>query len=187
MRPRFGDASAAFARRVAGSGGATVSCPVGSPHKSGPQCRPEDPAPDRPSDGYPPPGPARRPRSVGADPEQGRAVPGTHPTGGCRRQAARGGTEARQFVNETSGTGHSLKLEMRTDEAAARMTIRQQVKMAIVGNPERRETRRAVLALALPLVGSDLLQRGVNVVRRLAGRAAGGRGAGRRGPVASSF
>ncbi len=34
-------------------------------------------------------------------------------------------------------------------------------------NPERRQMRRAVLTLALPIVGSDLLQRGVNVVDAL--------------------
>jgi putative MATE family efflux protein len=39
--------------------------------------------------------------------------------------------------------------------------------MAIVRRPEQRATRRAVLALALPIVGSDLLQRGVNVVDAL--------------------
>src|SRR5512143_1533734 len=47
------------------------------------------------------------------------------------------------------------------------MTILQQVKTAVVGNTEQREARRAVLSLALPLVGSDLLQRGVNVVDAL--------------------
>jgi Na+-driven multidrug efflux pump len=47
------------------------------------------------------------------------------------------------------------------------VTIRQQVKTALVGGAAERETRRAVLALALPLVGSDLLQRGVNVVDAL--------------------
>lgn len=47
------------------------------------------------------------------------------------------------------------------------MTIRRQVKMLVVGGMAERETRRAVLALALPLVGSDLLQRGVNVVDAL--------------------
>ncbi len=39
--------------------------------------------------------------------------------------------------------------------------------MAIIGSSEHRATRRAVLALALPIVGSDLLQRGVNVVDAL--------------------
>jgi len=35
---------------------------------------------------------------------------------------------------------------------AADMTLRRQVKMLIVGGEAERETRRAVLALALPLV-----------------------------------
>jgi len=65
------------------------------------------------------------------------------------------------------------------------VTIRQQVKTALAGGAAQRETRRAVLALALPLVGSDLLQRGVNVVDRPAGRAAGGRRASCRRPVAA--
>ena len=38
---------------------------------------------------------------------------------------------------------------------------------AFAGDPAQRESRRAVLALALPIVGSDLLQRGVNVVDAL--------------------
>ena len=52
-------------------------------------------------------------------------------------------------------------------DRAADMANRQQVKTALVGGAAQRETRRAVLALALPLVGSDLLQRGVNVVDAL--------------------
>jgi len=47
------------------------------------------------------------------------------------------------------------------------MIILQQLKSQIVGGSEQRETRRRVLALALPIVGSDLLQRGVNVVDAL--------------------
>jgi len=47
------------------------------------------------------------------------------------------------------------------------MTLRQQFALAVIGDPEQRKTRRAVLALALPIVGSDLLQRGVNVVDAL--------------------
>jgi putative MATE family efflux protein len=47
------------------------------------------------------------------------------------------------------------------------MSFRRQMTNAITGGPEQRETRRAVLALALPIVGSDLLQRGVNVVDAL--------------------
>jgi putative MATE family efflux protein len=52
-------------------------------------------------------------------------------------------------------------------ERAADVTIRQKVQTALAGGAAQRETRRAVLALALPLVGSDLLQRGVNVVDAL--------------------
>ena len=47
------------------------------------------------------------------------------------------------------------------------MSFHRQMTIAIAGGPEQRETRRAVLALALPIVGSDLLQRGVNVVDAL--------------------
>ena len=54
-----------------------------------------------------------------------------------------------------------------SNDRAAGVTIRQQVQTAFAGGAAQRETRRAVLALALPLVGSDLLQRGVNVVDAL--------------------
>ncbi len=47
------------------------------------------------------------------------------------------------------------------------MTVLQELKTTLVGGPEQRLTRRTVLTLALPLVGSDLLQRGVNVVDAL--------------------
>jgi putative MATE family efflux protein len=47
------------------------------------------------------------------------------------------------------------------------MSFRQRMTMTVAGGSEQRTTRRAVLALALPIVGSDLLQRGVNVVDAL--------------------
>ena len=47
------------------------------------------------------------------------------------------------------------------------MTLRQRMKSVINGTGDQRAIRRAVLTLALPIVGSDLLQRGVNVVDAL--------------------
>lgn len=47
------------------------------------------------------------------------------------------------------------------------MNFRAQTEAAPVGAAGQRELRRAVLHLALPIVGSDLLQRGVNVVDAL--------------------
>jgi putative MATE family efflux protein len=47
------------------------------------------------------------------------------------------------------------------------MTLGQRTPTIDIGVSEQRASRRAVLALALPIVGSDLLQRGVNVVDAL--------------------
>ncbi|RPI09007.1 MAG: MATE family efflux transporter [Zetaproteobacteria bacterium] len=47
------------------------------------------------------------------------------------------------------------------------MVTLRQLRSHIAGEPEQRETRRRVLALALPIVGSDLLQRGVHIVDAL--------------------
>jgi putative MATE family efflux protein len=47
------------------------------------------------------------------------------------------------------------------------MRIHRQAQAKLTDWVEQRELRRAVLALALPIVGSDLLQRGVNVVDAL--------------------
>jgi putative MATE family efflux protein len=47
------------------------------------------------------------------------------------------------------------------------MTLRQRMESVIHGTGDQRAIRRAVLTLALPIVGSDLLQRGVNVVDAL--------------------
>ena len=47
------------------------------------------------------------------------------------------------------------------------MTLRQCMEAVINGRGDQRAIRRAVLTLALPIVGSDLLQRGVNVVDAL--------------------
>ncbi len=47
------------------------------------------------------------------------------------------------------------------------MNLRERAEAKLAGWAEQRELRRAVLHLALPIVGSDLLQRGVNVVDAL--------------------
>jgi putative MATE family efflux protein len=47
------------------------------------------------------------------------------------------------------------------------MTLRRHTEPAAIGHEDQRQIRRAVLTLALPMVGSDLLQRGVNVVDAL--------------------
>ncbi len=69
--------------------------------------------------------------------------------------------EAPTADSRVAGSHHA------SEECPADLSFRRQIRKALVGGAAERETRRAVLALALPLVGSDLLQRGVNVVDAL--------------------
>ena len=56
---------------------------------------------------------------------------------------------------------------MSSREVGAGLSLLRWLGARLAGGTAQRETRRAVLALALPLIGSDLLQRGVNVVDAL--------------------